>query len=36
VDDDLDAIVSDCCNTVKKGGRKLECFAVAQAMEFEV
>lgn len=35
IDSEVDAIVSDCRKIIKKNGRKLECFAVGQSMEFK-
>jgi phosphoribosyl 1,2-cyclic phosphodiesterase len=36
IDSDVDAIVSDCSKIIKKSGRKLDCFAVGQGMEFRL
>ena len=35
-DDEIDAIVKDCHRIIKKSGKKMECFAVGQAMEFKL
>ena len=36
IDSEVDAIVSDCHKIIKKNGKKLECFAVGQSMEFKL
>jgi phosphoribosyl 1,2-cyclic phosphodiesterase len=36
VDDEVDAIVNDCRGTITSSGKKLECFAVGQSMEFKL
>jgi phosphoribosyl 1,2-cyclic phosphodiesterase len=36
VDDQVDDIVNDCRKIIKKSGKKLECFAVGQLMEFKL
>jgi phosphoribosyl 1,2-cyclic phosphodiesterase len=35
-DDEVDAIVKSCHEIIKKSGKKLECFAVSQSMEFNL
>ena len=36
IDDEIDAIVNDCREIITKRGKKLECFAVGQSMEFKL
>jgi phosphoribosyl 1,2-cyclic phosphodiesterase len=36
IDAEVDDIVSDCRKIIKKSGKKLECFAVGQSMEFKL
>lgn len=35
-DDEVDAIVNDCREIIKKSGKKLECVAVGQSMKFKL
>jgi phosphoribosyl 1,2-cyclic phosphodiesterase len=36
IDDEIDAIVDDCREIIKKSGKSMECFAVGQSMEFKL
>lgn len=36
IDSEIDAIVSDCGKIIKKSGKRMECFAVGQSMEFRL
>ncbi|MCE5210008.1 MAG: MBL fold metallo-hydrolase [Deltaproteobacteria bacterium] len=36
IDSEIDDIVSNCHKVIKKSGKKLECFAVGQSMEFKL
>lgn len=36
MDDEIDTIVNDCRNIIKKSGKNMECFAVGQSMEFKL
>jgi phosphoribosyl 1,2-cyclic phosphodiesterase len=36
IDDEIDTIVNDCCEIIKKSGKKMECSAVGQLMQFKL
>jgi hypothetical protein len=36
IDDEIDAIVNDCREEIKKRGKSLECSAVGQFMDFKL
>ena len=36
LDTGIDAIVKDCHAEIKRSGKKMECFAVGQSMEFKL